>query len=702
MRRELVLEGLSCANCAAKIERQVQELEGVQSASLDFVTRRLTIEAIDATALQHLVAQASHIIATVEPEVEVVDCSVPEAAKTDEAEDSERVDIWGVVRFVSGFLLFLAALVFPLAPWLDLSLFLAAYVFVGGEVVVKAVRQILKGQFFDEHFLMSVATLGAFAVGESAEGVAVMLFYQVGDFFQESAVRRSRRSIRALMDIRPDHANLRRDGSLLTVPPESVHVGDVIVIKPGEKIPLDGVVCKGRSSLDTSAITGESLPREVSVGDEVLSGSINRSGLFEVEVTREFENSTVSRILDLVQHASARKAPTESFITRFARYYSPTVVFAALALAILPPLLVPGAAFADWIHRALVFLVISCPCALVISIPLGFFGGIGSASRHGILFKGGSTLEAMNSVDTVVFDKTGTLTKGVFEVTGIHSVLEGGESALLATAAQAEAFSSHPIAQSILHAYGKSVDHDRLRHYDEVPGLGTRVEVDGRRVLAGSTRFLASEGIVCEEPDAIGTIVHVAIDGIYLGHIVISDEIRKDAASAIQDLRDAGVRRLLMFTGDSCRVGEAVGRRLGLDEVRCELLPDGKVQELEKLESDMAPGRKILFVGDGINDAPVLMRADIGAAMGGLGSDAAISAADVVLMTDEPSKVAVAIRIARRTRRIVWQNIGFALGVKGVFLLLGAFGIATMWEAVFADVGVTLIAVLNAMRVLRD
>jgi Cd2+/Zn2+-exporting ATPase len=705
MNREILLEGLSCANCAAKIERQVQALDGVASASLDFVTQRLTIEVVDAASFPRLVEQASRIATSVEPEIVVVDCSAAEAESTkesDEAEDAERIRTRDVLPVVAGFLLFLAALVFTFPPWLDLTLFLAAYVLVGGEVVVKAVRKILRGQVFDEHFLMSVATLGAFAVGEPAEAVAVMLFYQVGDFLQTLAVHRSRRSIRSLMDIRPDHANLRRGVHIIVVRPEEVHVGDTILVKPGERIPLDGTVREGRSSLDTSAITGESMPRDVAAGDEVLSGSINRGGLLEVEVTQEFGASTVARILDLVQHASAHKAPTESFITRFARFYTPVVVFAALALAVLPPLLFPGATFGEWIHRALVFLVISCPCALVISIPLGFFGGIGAASRHGILFKGGNYLEAMNAVDTVVFDKTGTLTKGVFEVTRVHSLRVGGEAALLEAAAQAEAFSSHPIALSILHAYGKPVDRRPLRNYEETPGLGTRVEVEGRVVFAGSARFLAAQGVVCDEPSESGTVVHVAADGAYLGHLVVSDELRADAVAAIHDLRAMGIRRLLMFTGDTRLVGEDVGRRLGLDEVCAGLLPDGKVAELERLEAKMLPGRKVLFIGDGVNDAPVLMRADVGMAMGGLGSDAAIAAADVVLMTDEPSKVAVAIRIARRTRRIVWQNIAFALGVKGIFLLLGAFGVATLWEAVFADVGVTLLAVLNAMRVLRD
>ena len=537
---------------------------------------------------------------------------------------------------------------------------------------------------------MSVATIGAFAIGQYAEGVAVMLFYQVGDFFQDLAVNNSRKSIKALMNIRPDYANLKTGDQISTVRPEEVHIGDFIVIKPGEKVPLDGIVSDGKSLIDTSAITGESVPRDIEVGHEVYSGSINKNGTFVVQVTREFGDSTVSKILDLVQNASSKKAPTEKFITKFARYYSPVVVFAALALAIIPPLLIPGAAWSDWIRRSLVFLVISCPCALVVSIPLGFFGGIGGASKLGILFKGSNYLEALNAVDTVVFDKTGTLTKGVFDVTRISSVIPDDEQRLLKFAAYAEGFSSHPIAQSIIHAYGQEIDHSLLENYNEMAGHGTRVIVDGQEVLAGNARLMAQEDILFTEPDEIGTIVHVAVDRQYLGYIVISDQMKDDAVEAIHGLRKTGISQIMMFTGDSKIVAEKIGRLLGLDQVYSELLPDQKVEEFEKLKMLGNSGQKILFVGDGINDAPVLARADIGIAMGGLGSDAAIESADVVIMTDEPSKIVTAIKIARRTRKIVWQNIAFAFVVKGIFLILGAAGLSNMWEAVFADVGVTI------------
>ncbi|HBP38943.1 MAG TPA: cadmium-translocating P-type ATPase [Clostridiales bacterium] len=695
--RDMIVEGLDCANCAIKIEQQVQRIRGVKAASVNFITKKMTIEVFDPSDWPEILRLAAETASAVEPDVRLIEDISDPAYDTDE---SASISGPKMIRISLGLIIFTVALVFRFTDWIELGLFLLSYLLVGGEVVISAIKKILQGKVFDEHFLMSVATIGAFAIGQFAEGVAVMLFYQVGEFFQDLAVSRSRKSIKALLDIRPEYANLMRDGQVTRVRPEEIHTGDFIVIKPGEKIPLDGIVSEGRSQLDTSAITGEALPREIETGYEVYSGSINKNGPFTIRVTREYADSTVAKILDLVENANRKKAPTENFITKFARYYSPAVVFAALALAVIPPLLIPDATFADWIRRALVFLVISCPCALVISIPLGFFGGIGGAARQGILFKGSNYLEALNAADTIVFDKTGTLTKGIFEVARISSVNAGGEAKLLEYAAYAEAYSNHPIARSILHAYGRKIDQTVLAEYDEAAGLGTKVTVGGIRIMAGNARLMAQENILFDEPDEVGTVIHVAADREYLGYMVISDQIKKDAAAAITNLRSLGIKRILMFTGDSQATGDRIGRELGLDQVLSELLPGQKVAEFEKLEAQKPPGRKIIFVGDGINDAPVLARADVGIAMGGLGSDAAVEAADVVIMTDEPSKVAGAIRIARRTRMIVWQNILFAFLVKGLFLALGAAGLANMWEAVFADVGVAIIAVFNAMRVL--
>lgn len=600
-----------------------------------------------------------------------------------------------------GAILFLAAIILDLTFWAEFALYIASYLIIGGEVLLRAAGNIVKGRVFDENFLMSVATIGAFAIQEFAEGVAVMLFYQIGEIFQGIAVNRSRRSISALMDIKPDYANLKAGGEVRKVSPQEVNVGDTIIVKPGERVPLDGIVIEGRSMLDTSALTGESVPREVEAGKEILSGSICTNGLLTIEVRKEFCDSTVAKILDLVENASSRKAPTEKFITKFARYYTPLVVFVALALAVIPPIVIQEASFSEWINRALIFLVVSCPCALVISIPLGFFGGIGGASKSGILIKGSNYLEALNNVDTVVFDKTGTLTKGVFKVTEIISKGGFSESEILEYAAYAESYSNHPIALSIQKAYGKDTDKSMIAGYEEIPGHGIKVNVNGKVILAGNRRLLENEGIDFMDAPMEGTTIYIAVDGEYGGAIIISDEIKSDSRRAVKELRAAGVKKLVMLTGDSKATGEKIGRDLELDAVYTELLPDQKVEMLEVLEKDKSSKGKLIFVGDGINDAPVLARADVGIAMGGLGSDAAIEAADVVLMTDEPSKIVSAIRIAKRTRRIVWQNIVFALTVKGLVLLLGAGGIATMWEAVFADVGVALLAVLNAMRVLR-
>ena len=604
-----------------------------------------------------------------------------------------------LVRIGAGAVLFALALLLPAEGTLRLAAFIVPYAVVGWDVLWRAVRNITRGQVFDENFLMALATVGAFATGEYPEGVAVMLFYQVGEWFQSYAVGRSRQSIASLMDIRPDYANIERDGKLQRVDPDSVAVGDVIVVKAGEKIPLDGVVLEGASAVDTAALTGESLPRDVQPGDDVVSGCINKSGLLRVRVTKIFGESTVAKILDLVENSSSKKARAENFITRFARYYTPAVVIAAALLAVVPPLAL-GYAWNEWIHRALIFLVISCPCALVISVPLSFFGGIGGASKRGVLVKGSNYLEVLADAEIVVFDKTGTLTKGVFNVTAVHPD-RVSEARLLELAALAESYSDHPISRSLREAYGKELETARVSDVEELSGRGVRAKIDGHTVCAGNDKLMEEAGVPWHPCHRIGTTVHVSLDGEYVGHIVISDELKPDAAEAIAELKRRGVRKTVMLTGDAKAVGESVAKELGIDEVHAQLLPGDKVDRVEALLKEKSPRGKLAFVGDGINDAPVLSRADIGIAMGAFGSDAAIEAADIVLMDDKPSKIAVAMSIAKKTLRIVHQNIVFALGVKALVLLLGAAGMANMWEAVFADVGVSFIAILNASRALK-
>jgi len=695
-KKVLILMGLDCANCAVKIEKAIQNIKGVKSASVDFISKKLTIEVDGKYNIDKIMEQAHELIKSIEPGVEVREEDTN--AKNEQiGEESNKGEI---IKILMGAALFGVAFLPQLSFWLKLALYSASYLLVGGEVLLRAAKNIMRGQVFDENFLMSVATIGAFAIKEFPEGVAVMLFYQVGEFFQDMAVNKSRKSIKALLDIRPEYANIKLGSEINRVTPEEVKVGDLIVVKPGERIPLDGKIIDGSSMVDSSALTGESVPREVEVGSDVLSGYINKNGVLTIEVSKEYGESTIAKILDLVQNAGSKKAPTENFITKFARYYTPVVVFAALAIALIPPLIISGATFAQWIYRALVFLVISCPCALVISIPLGFFGGIGSASKNGILVKGGNYLEALNQVDTAVFDKTGTLTKGVFKVTNIKPQDGITNEELIENAAFAEVYSNHPIAQSILSAYGKDVNKEEIESYIEISGHGIKVTVKGKEILAGNKKLMDKENIKYETRDAAGTIVHIAVNGKYAGHIVISDEIKDDSKRAMRELKKIGVKKLVMLTGDNKVTGEKVAGDLDLDEVHTELLPTQKVEILERLLSEKTGKGNLVFVGDGINDAPVLARADVGIAMGGLGSDAAIEAADVVLMTDEPTKLVQAIKIARKTRNVVWQNIVFAIGVKGVVLILGAGGIATLWEAVFADVGVAVIAILNAMRVL--
>lgn len=609
-----------------------------------------------------------------------------------------------LLRILISAVLLVAAVLIPYRSGWRFLLFFPAYFVIGWDVLWKAVKNIAHGQIFDENFLMALATVGAFCTGffgegEYPEAVFVMLFYQVGELFQSYAVGRSRRSIAELMNIRPDYANIRQNGELVRVDPEEVAVGELIVVKAGERIPLDGVVVDGSSSLNTSALTGESLPREVEPGDAVISGCVNQTGLLEVRVTKPFGESTVSKILELVENSSSKKAKAENFITKFARYYTPVVVIGAVLLAVLPPL-VTGESWSVWLNRALVFLVVSCPCALVVSVPLSFFGGIGGASRSGVLIKGANYLEALSQTEIVVFDKTGTLTQGVFRVTDIQP--EGcTEQELLETAALAESYSDHPISRSLKEAFGKEADASRVTDAQELSGRGVRAVVDGKTVYAGNEKLMAEQGIRCRPSGKTGTVVHVAMDGRYLGHLIISDACKPDAKETVSALKAQGVKKLVMLTGDAKEAGEAVAAELGLDQVYTQLLPADKVERVEGLLQEKSPKGKLAFVGDGINDAPVLSRADIGIAMGALGSDAAIEAADIVLMDDKPSKIAAAMKISKGTLRIVRQNIWFALGVKLLVLVLSAFGVSAMWEAVFADVGVLILAVLNASRALR-
>ncbi|MBU5454455.1 heavy metal translocating P-type ATPase [Caproiciproducens sp. MSJ-32] len=584
--------------------------------------------------------------------------------------------------------------------WLNFALYLITYIIVGGDVLKKAFKNIGKAKVFDESFLMGLATIGAFLIGEYPEGVAVMLFYQIGEYFQSYAVNKSRKSIADLMDIRPDYANVKRGEELIKVDPDEVEVGDIIVIKAGERVPLDGKVIDGNSMVDTSALTGESVPREIGVGSEILSGCININGVITVEVTKEYDESTVSKILDLVENASSKKSNSEKFITKFAKYYTPIVVIVAVLLAFLPALLIKDASFSDWLYRALSFLVVSCPCALVISIPLTFFGGIGGASKRGVLVKGSNYLEALAETEIVVFDKTGTLTKGVFNVQEIHS--EGiSKDELLELTVHAESYSNHPISQSLKRAYAKEIDNSIISDIEEIPGHGVTALVNGKRVAAGNIKLMKKMNIPYYEGEVIGTVVHVAVDDKYAGYIVISDEIKEDSVKAIKELKASNIKETIMLTGDSKSVAVKVAKDLGLDKVYSELLPGDKVDKLEELFSKKSEKGKLAFVGDGINDAPVLARADIGIAMGALGSDAAIEAADIVIMTDEPSKIATAIRISKKTKNIAYQNIAFAIGIKVLVLILSAFGLTTMWAAIFADVGVTILAILNSFRALN-
>lgn len=690
---ELILDGLSCAHCANKIAISVSKIDGVKNSNLDFVTKKLKYE-IDGQANENkILNEIQKVVNKIESGVVVKSVN-----DDDEEEHSENHKAELSKIIISAVLL--VASVFLENKTLELITVFLSYIIVGYEVLFSAVKKIFKGKAFDEAFLMTIATIGAFAIGDYKEGVVVMLFYQVGEFFQELAVNRSRKSISDLMNIRPDYANIKTSSGTEKVNPEDVQVGDIIVVTAGERIPLDGKIIKGSSSIDTAALTGEAIPRDVTIKDEVLSGSINLNGVLEIEVTREFSESTVSKILDLVENASSKKARTEKFISKFARVYTPIVVIVALILAVVPPLVIPSAVFSDWLYRALVFLVISCPCALVISVPLSFFGGIGGASRSGILIKGANSLEALSKVEIVAFDKTGTLTEGSFSISEIKAN-ELEESKLIDIIAHAESYSNHPVAKAVLSHYNKKIDKTRIENYIELAGKGISVVIDGKKVLAGNEKLLLENNIKFEPINVIGTVIYTAINNKYTGYIVVSDRVKTGSAKAIQKLKAEGINKTVLLTGDKKLTGETVGSKLKIDKVYTELLPQNKVEIVEKLLKEKSEKGTLAFVGDGINDAPVLARADVGIAMGGLGSDSAIEAADVVLMIDEPEKVSSAIKISKRTMKIVIENIVFALGVKLVVLALGATGYASMWAAVFADVGVSLIAILNALRALK-
>ncbi len=703
MKKEYVLKNMECAHCAQAIEQGLRCLQGVSSVSLNIITSTLRFEVTEGYVL-NITQEVERVVNRYEPDVEVIDKATLAKKEAHSLMMSHEFDKKNMAKLGVGLILFFIGLGLGHFSWLsrvqEFAIFFTAYIVLGNQVIVNAAKSVRKGQAFDENFLMSIATFGAFAIGDFAEAAGVMLFYLIGESFQSAAIHKSKKSIAALMNIRPDYATVQQGGQWTKVAPEEVAVGDVILVKPGEKIPLDGEVIEGESMVDTKALTGESVPREIRKGDAIFSGYITLNGALRVQVNKLFGESTAAKILDLLENASSKKAKTENFITTFARYYTPCVVVLAALLAVIPPLFL-GGEWATWVHRGLIFLVISCPCALVISIPLGFFGGIGAASKKGILVKGGNYLEALGNLDIVVFDKTGTLTKGVFKLVARHLVDGFSEEELLEYAAHAEAFSSHPIALSIQTAYARPVDSERVSLNNTIAGYGTSARVDNQAVLVGNAKLMHKEGIFFEECTALGTKVYVAIGKRFAGCLVIADELKEDSQATIRGLKARGISQTVMLTGDNVQTAQFVAEQLAIDEVYAELLPQHKVEQMERLCAGKRTKGKLAFVGDGINDAPVLAQADVGIAMGGLGSDAAIEAADVVLMTDEPSKLLEAIDIARATKRIVWQNIVFALGVKGVFLLLGALGMATMWEAVIADVGVSVLAILNAMRILK-
>lgn len=690
---QLTLEGLNCANCARKIEEKVGKMEGVKESNLNFTTTTLNVKLERKVKEEHAINEIKKIVEALEPHVKV-------EKKVSGKTNVQRAKFEVKPTLIIGTILYLIAVIGDFKGALALILFVASYLLIGGKVVLTAIKNIARGQLFDENFLMTVATIGAFSISEYPEAVAVMLFYEIGETIQGYAVNKSRSSISSLMDIRADYANIIIDGKEKKVSPETVKVEDIILVKPGEKIPLDGIVVEGESFVDTSALTGESVPRKIAVNDEILSGGINTNGVLKVKVTKKFGESTVSRILEMVENAANKKANTEKFITKFAKVYTPIVVALAILIAVVPSIFIKDALFSTWFYRALVFLVVSCPCALVVSVPLGFFAGIGGASKKGVLVKGSNYLELLKDLETVVFDKTGTLTEGVFTVTEINTNNIQKEK-LIEVAAMAESFSNHPIAISIIKEYGKEIDKEVIEEYEEIAGHGIKAVINNEEILIGNAKLMNQFNISYNEVDSIGTVVYCAINGEFKGSIVISDKIKENAAEALINLKAAGVKKTVMLTGDNKKTAEKVGEKVNIDEVHSELLPLGKVKEVEKLLKASNKNGRLAFVGDGVNDAPVLARADIGIAMGGIGSDAAIEAADVVLMKDDINALVDAINVSKKTNKILWQNIIFALGVKVIVMVLGTFGIANMWTAVFADVGVTIIAIINSTRCFR-
>ena len=690
---QLTLEGLNCANCARKIEEKVGKMEGVKESNLNFTTTTLNVKLERKVKEEHAINEIKKIVEALEPHVKV-------EKKVSGKTNVQRAKFEVKPTLIIGTILYLIAVIGDFQGTLGLILFGASYLLIGGEVVLTAIKNIAKGQVFDENFLMTVATIGAFTINQYPEAVAVMLFYEIGETIQGYAVNKSRSSISSLMDIRAEYANLIMNGKEEKVSPETVKVEDVILVKPGEKVPLDGVVIEGESFIDTSALTGESVPRKIVPNDEILSGGINTSGLLKVKVTKKFGESTVSRILDMVENAASKKADTEKFITKFAKVYTPIVVVLAILIAVIPSIFIKDALFSTWLYRSLVFLVVSCPCALVVSVPLGFFAGIGGASKKGVLVKGSNYLELLKDLETVVFDKTGTLTEGVFSVTEINTNGIDKEK-LIEVAAMAESFSNHPIAISIIKEYGKEIDKEVIKEYKEISGRGIKAVINNEEVLVGNSKLMNEFNILYNEVDSIGTVVYCAINGEFKGSIVISDKIKENAVEALINLKKAGVKKTVMLTGDNKKTAYKVGEKINIDEVHSELLPLDKVKEVEEIMKRSNKNGKLAFVGDGVNDAPVLARADIGIAMGGIGSDAAIEAADIVLMKDDINALVDAINVSKKTNKILWQNIVFALGIKILVMVLGTFGIANMWTAVFADVGVTIIAIINSTRCFR-
>lgn len=690
---QLTLEGLNCANCARKIEEKVGKMEGVKESNLNFTTTTLNVKLERKVKEEHAINEIKKIVEALEPHVKV-------EKKVSGKTNVQRAKFEVKPTLIIGTILYLIAVIGDFKGALALILFVASYLLIGGKVVLTAIKNIARGQLFDENFLMTVATIGAFSISEYPEAVAVMLFYEIGETIQGYAVNKSRSSISSLMDIRADYANIIIDGKEKKVSPETVKVEDIILVKPGEKIPLDGIVVEGESFVDTSALTGESVPRKIAVNDEILSGGINTNGVLKVKVTKKFGESTVSRILEMVENAANKKANTEKFITKFAKVYTPIVVALAILIAVVPSIFIKDALFSTWLYRALVFLVVSCPCALVVSVPLGFFAGIGGASKKGVLVKGSNYLELLKDLETVVFDKTGTLTEGVFTVTEINTNNIQKEK-LIEVAAMAESFSNHPIAISIIKEYGKEIDKEVIEEYEEIAGHGIKAVINNEEILIGNAKLMNQFNISYNEVDSIGTVVYCAINGEFKGSIVISDKIKENAAEALINLKAAGVKKTVMLTGDNKKTAEKVGEKVNIDEVHSELLPLGKVKEVEKLLKASNKNGRLAFVGDGVNDAPVLKRADIGISMGGVGSESAIEASDIVLMSDDLDKIPLMINISKYTRKIIKENLIFAILVKIIILVLSVLGKSNMWMAVFADTGLTLLTILNTLRIIR-